>query len=224
MYWKSTIFALGLTLGLTVPREAAQESPDSARRTQSEQERAAREKAARAEERRLKRNVQSLRDMQGGWLLSELRSTALQEAGRQDIAYLVVAGEFMAFEIHMGYFDERGNEEESYLQSGIYRLNFNVYGDLIAKLLIGTLDLGFGTSSPRVPGMTSVYSIEVGEGRLVMTAEDGTRFTWTKLKTGKLTQRLYEDLEWLASGDGTSSQPAEAASPVSPRDEGGSKE
>lgn len=223
MYWKSTIFALGLAFGLAVPRAASPQGPSAEEPTQSDEQRAARDKDARTEERRLKRNVQTLRDMQGGWLLSELRSTALQEAGRQDIAYLVVAGEFMSFEIHMGYFDPRGNEEESYLQSGIYRLNFNVYGDLIAKLLIGTLDLGFGTTSPRVPGMTSVYSVEVAEGRLVMTADDGTRFTWTKLKTGKLTQRLYEDLEWLATG-GPASEESAAPPQAPPPSEGDSQE
>jgi hypothetical protein len=214
MYWKSTIFALGLAIGLVAPRGASTQESDPLDPTQSDVERAAREKNERAEERRLTRNVQTLRDMQGGWLLSELRSTVLQEAGRQDIAYLVVAGEFMAFEIHMGYFDQRGNEEESYLQSGIYRLNFNVYGDMIAKLLIGTLDLGFGTTSPRVPGMTSVYAVEVGEGRLVMTAEDGTRFAWTKLKSGKLTQRLYEELDWLKS-DGAAREETAAEAPES---------
>ncbi|HIG12194.1 MAG: hypothetical protein ABGY71_13605 [bacterium] len=187
MYWKSTLFALGLATGLWI-----QTGGDP-----SQAERQARERDREAAEERLSRNVETLRRMQGGWQLSELRSASVQDAGRQDVAFMVIAEEFMALEIHMGYFGLGGKEEESYLQSGTYRLNFNVFGDLVATLLIGTLDLGGGLTAPRRPGMVAIYEVEVREGRLTMTAEDSSRFIWTKLQTGPLTGRLFEELEWL---------------------------
>jgi hypothetical protein len=209
MYWKTTIFALGLTLGLAAPQAFKSVQAGQSGRIQDDDARATRERNRQTAERRLARNVETLRQLQGCWLLSEFRSPTLLQEGRQEIAYLMVAEEFMALEIHMGYFDEKGDEEEAYLQSGIYRINFNTYGDMITKLLIGTLDVGVGKAVPRQPGLTSVFEVELGEGRLTMTAEDTTRFIWTKVKTGALTNRLYEELDWLAR-DSADAKPVEA--------------
>ncbi len=199
MYWKTTIFTLGLAAGLTLHGVApsGSSSQDQGAEPESKQDKALAKRQASAEQ-RLSRNVETLRQMQGGWFLSELRSSLLEQDGRQDVAYMVVAEEFMALEIHMGYFNDQGQEEGSLLQSGLYRLNFNVYSDLIATVLIGTIDLGEGQALPRDPGIASTYEVEVGEGILTMTSEDGSRFVWTKLATGPLTNRLYEELDWLA--------------------------
>ncbi|MCB9914518.1 MAG: hypothetical protein H6828_05140 [Planctomycetes bacterium] len=186
MYWKSTVFALGLAAGLALARAQDADAPDDP---------AARRHAQ--VEARLARNVDDLRRMQGAWILQDLRAVRLPEAGRDHAAYLLVQGEFMALELHMGYFDDEGKERESYLQSGIYRLNFNDEGKLLAKLLIGTLDLGVGQALPRQPGMTSVFELGLAGGALTMTSEESTRFTWARLGTGELTRRLYADLDWL---------------------------
>lgn len=201
MLGKTTTLSLGVALGIALS-QGSQEPPSESgdpppAQPEDEEGLSVLERNALLEAARLRRNVESLRQMQGGWVLSDLRSPVLTDAGRQDIAYMVVAEEFMALEIHMGYFDPQGNEEESYLQSGVYRLNFNVYGDLIAKLLIGTLDLGVGQATPRAPGMVVVYELEVQPGQVTMTGEDGARFVWTRLRTGELAKRLYEDLDWI---------------------------
>ena len=197
MLGKTTTLSLGIALGLSMAPllQDAAPVPQEQDEPGEDEDLSVLERNALLEEARLSRSVESLRQMQGAWALSELRSTTLTEAGRQDVAFMVVAEEFMALELHMGYFDAQGKEEESFLQSGTYRLNFNVYGDLIAKLLIGTLDLGVGQAMPRTPGMIVIYELEIEPGKLTMTSEDGTRFVWTRLRTNKLTDRLYKKLD-----------------------------
>jgi len=197
MGWKLVAIALGgaLTASLLFPQGSA----DRQRGQDPEQEKIERLKKEQADRdaHRLAGNVETLRRMQGGWQMVELRAPDLPDAGRDDAAFMLVSSEFLAIEIHTAYFDEAGEELESFFQTGIYRLNFNVYGDLTATVLIGSVDSGEGLTVPQIPGRISVYAVEVKEGSLILTAEDGTRFTFERMATGQLTLRVFEDTSWL---------------------------
>jgi hypothetical protein len=146
-----------------------------------------------AAERRRERNVETLRGMQGAWQLVELRVAGLHDAGRQDAGFLLVSSEFASLELHMAYFDEGGYEDGSHLETGTYRLNFNIYGDLVAKLLIGSIDDGSGRTVPREPGQLSVYEVRTVGREMTMQNEEGTRFVFEKMATGALKKLIEEE-------------------------------
>ena len=159
--------------------------------------------------------VEKLRRMQGAWQLIDYRSATLVDAGRQEVCYLTVAHEFLTIELHMGYFDEQGREEASYIQTGTYRLNFDPFGKLLATCLIGTIDDGTGLTKPREPGLVSVYEVSYVDGALVLYAEDTSRFTFERVATGALTRLLYEETDWLPGRTPSEAEPVEASAPPS---------
>ncbi len=173
-----------------------------------------------AAERRRARNIETLREMQGGWQLMELRAPELPDAGRQDVGYMIVSSEFASIEVHIAYFDEGEEEVESFIQTGTYRLNFNIYGDLIAKLLIGSMDTGLGFTAPREPGTLSVYEARVVGDVLTLTTESGTRLTFERMAGGDLTLLLFEDTEWLPRAAEAAVTDEEGAEVETPTEEG----
>lgn len=192
MTWKLLTAVLFAVLATTLPPAGGtQDRPPEGGRDR----RVTSDKSAAAK--RLARNVETLRAMQGGWQLMELRSPELPDPGRQDVGYMIVSDEFASIEVHFAYFDESHEEVGSFIQTGIYRLNFNIYGDLVAKLLIGSMDVGPPLTLPREPGTISVYDARVTGNRVTLNTEDGTRLIFERMKAGSLTHRLYEDTEWL---------------------------
>jgi|GEM_PF-2468120 len=156
--------------------------------------------AQKNEEQRLarrNRNVETLRRMQGTWQLVGFDSSQLREAGRQDVAFLMVAGEFMSIEIHMGYFEDGKGMLARMMQTGTYRLNFNADSELLAQTLIGSLDKGNGFAEFRLPGEVWKYDVDIRGSTLLMISEDSSRFTFERVRTGALTELVYEELDWL---------------------------
>ena len=154
------------------------------------------------------------------WQLMELRAPELPDAGRQDVGYMIVSSEFASIEVHIAYFDEGEEEVESFIQTGTYRLNFNIYGDLIAKLLIGSMDTGLGFTAPREPGTLSVYEARVVGDVLTLTTESGTRLTFERMAGGDLTLLLFEDTEWLPRAAEAAVTDEEGAEVETPTEEG----
>lgn len=147
--------------------------------------------------RRQAQDIDTLREMQGGWQLIELRVPDLPDLGRQDVGYMVVASEFASIEVHTARFDDDGEEQDSFIQTGIYRLNFDIYGQLLATLLIGSVDGGLELTVPREPGAVSAYEARVVGDVLTLATDDGARLTFERVASGRLTHLLYEDTEWL---------------------------
>ena len=118
--------ALGLQLGADPPRQDPADPPaTAAERRAAQKERLARGNEAKRRA-RLEKNVRTLRQMQGAWQLVEHSSSRLPDPGRQDLAFLLVTGEFFSVELHMGYFDEVG--------AGVNRSLLREIGDAIIKL------------------------------------------------------------------------------------------
>lgn len=197
MRWKLIAVALGAALAASLLFPPGVSGQEGGQNSEQEKRDALRKKQADLDAHRLDGNIETLRQMQGGWLLSEFRSVDLPDAGRDDVAFMVVSSEFLAIEIHMAYFDGAGDVEESYIQTGIYRLNFNIYGDLTATLLIGSGDTPWGLTMPQPPGRISVFKVKVERETLTLSSEDGTRFTFHRMATGQMTLRVFEETDWL---------------------------
>lgn len=125
-----------------------------------------------------------LAQMQGGWQLVGMHLPDAMTASRQEVAFLLVAQEFMSIEIHMGFFDEGQRMEESYFQSGTYRLSPDERGYMIAMTLIGAV---FDERERLVfepPGLRRRYvpTIEGDQLKLVR-HPDGARFLFERMRT-----------------------------------------
>ncbi len=195
-------------------RDAGQNDDDltpAEKRRKAQMERIASEQArARAE--RDARLVNILRGMQGGWQLVDFRSPQLVDPGRQQVGYMLVSDEFLSIEIHMAYFDSAMQEEDSYIQTGTYRLNFNPQEELTAMLLIGTRKSEEGYVIPTFPGGVTAYDVMFEKVALVLTLEDSTRLTFERMGTGPLTDLLYREVDWLPGAEGRELRSAAEAS------------
>jgi hypothetical protein len=197
MTYKRTAGGLALSLCLVLAIGQAQDQPLTAQERRAAQiERIEREQAAARAERDA-RCVEALRQMQGAWQLVEYRSAVLHDAGRQEVGFVLVSGEFLSIEIHMAYFGQTGEELQSFIQTGTYRLNFTPRSDLTAMLLIGTNKSPEGYTIPTVPGTVKVYDIDFLDGAMVLTSEDSSRFRFEPVATGALTELLYSEVDWL---------------------------
>lgn len=211
MTWKRTASGVGLALSLVLAIGQAQDQPTEAEKRRAAQiDRIEREQAA-ARAARDARCVETLRQMQGAWQLVEYRSAVLHDAGRQEVGFVLVSGEFLSIELHMAYFDQAGEEEQSFIQTGTYRLNFNPRGDLTSMLLIGTNKSLEGYTIPTFPGDISIYEVDFLDGRMVLTGQDSSRFRFERVATGALTELLYKEVDWLPGEEGRAERRAAEA-------------
>lgn len=186
--------------GFAWGQEPGSDETSAAQRREEQVERLARQDEERRKQRRT-RNVETLRKLQGAWQLVDYNATRLPAAERQDVAFLLVSGEFFSIEIHMGYFGEQGEMKGRLHQTGTYRLNFNTDSELLAQVLIGSIDIGAGYTEFQTPGIVSVYEVYIREGTLTLISEDESRFKFERVGTGTLTELVYEDIEWLPGAE-----------------------
>jgi hypothetical protein len=202
----------GGTLALSTAQVVDGSGPDRADRLRQDKLERIEERQEELRQARRNGSIEQLRRMQGAWQLVELRSSVLVDAGRHDACLVTVAQEFLTIELHAAYFDDQGNEEWSFIQTGTYRLNFDRQGKLLATLLIGSMDDGEGLTLPREPGEVSVYEVRFDRDSLVLLSDDASRFTFDRIATGALTRLLYEDTEWLPGREPLAA-PVDASAP-----------
>lgn len=186
------------------------------RATQIERLKRAQEESLRATK---SGHVKTLREMQGAWQLVKFVASDLADAGRQDAGFLLVGDEFLSIEIHMAYFDADGYEQGSFMQTGIYRVNFNADGMLMATCLIGSVDDGTGLTAPQPPGIVSTYDIDLVRGSLFMTSADGSRFEFERVARGALTNLIYEETDWLPGAEARAQRRAVLEASAEPKQE-----
>ncbi|MFT7671112.1 MAG: hypothetical protein ACI8X5_003828 [Planctomycetota bacterium] len=145
------------------------------------------------------RNQDLFRELQGAWQLVDYSSTVLPTPGRVELAYLLTAGEFFSIEFHMAYLNDQNYPGTIMMQTGTYRLEFNDSSQLLATLLIGSVNQSSLSSAPKQPGAVTVYEVDFNRGTLSLTTEDFSRFRFERVKADSLTESLYGNAEEQAS-------------------------
>ena len=127
-----------------------------------------------------------LEQLQGGWVLREMDAPDLVENGRQEKAFMVIGGTFLAIELQLAW-DVRDGDEwiDGYFQSGVSRIWFERSTVLVAKGLIGvTTDEDYGLEL-EPPGKERRYRVRFyGKNELELAREDGPVFTFKRLQNG----------------------------------------
>ncbi len=197
MFWPRKSLLLPILLLPLVAALAAQDVPLTKEQRLAAQLQKLEQAKEEATLKRLASNVQTLREMQGTWQMMDYIAPDLTDEGKQSAGFVIVAGEFLSIEVHMGHFDEDGFEVSSFIQTGTYRLNFNAFSELMATCLIGSIDDGSGMTVPQYPGNISVYAIKLAGNVMQFLAEDGAKMTLERVGTGRLTDLVYEEIDWL---------------------------
>lgn len=127
-----------------------------------------------------------LEKLQGGWVLREMDAPDIEEKDRQEKAFMVIGGTFLAIELQLAW-GARDNDEwvDGYFQSGVSRLWVERSNVLVARGLIGaTTDENYGIEL-EPPGKERRYRVRFyGKDELELTMEDGPRFTFKRLQNG----------------------------------------
>lgn len=127
-----------------------------------------------------------LEQLQGGWVLRELEAPDLDENARQEKAFMVIGGSFLAIEIQLSW-GAHDNDEwvDGYFQSGVSRIWFERSKVLVAKGLIGVTTDEDYVLEIEPPGKERRYKVRFyGNNELELTMEDGPRFVFKRLQNG----------------------------------------
>lgn len=127
-----------------------------------------------------------LAQLQGAWVLRDLDSPDFIEQRRQEKAFMVIGGTFLAIDIQLAWDAKEGDEWiNGFFQSGISRIWVERSNILIARGLIGvTTDEDYGLEIES-PGKERRYTVRLQENNeLVLNMEDGPRFAFKRLQNG----------------------------------------
>jgi len=127
-----------------------------------------------------------LAQLQGAWILRELDSPDFIDQRRQEKAFMVIGGSFLAIDIQLAWDAKEGDEWiDGFFQSGISRIWVERSNTLIARGLIGvTTDEDYGLEI-EPPGKERRYSVRFQQkNELVLNMEDGPRFSFKRLQNG----------------------------------------
>jgi hypothetical protein len=127
-----------------------------------------------------------LEQLQGGWVMRELEAPNLDVNTREERAFMVIGGNFLAIDLQIAW-DARDGDEwiDGYFQSGISRIWFERSKVLVARGLIGVTtgdDYGIDIEPP---GKERRYRIQFfGKNELELAMDDGPRFLFKRLLNG----------------------------------------
>jgi len=150
-----------------------------------------------------------LKDIQGAWKLVEFESKALRRDRRQEVGYLLVSGEFLSFECHLGWMDDAGRRDASTFFSGTHSFVLRADSTMEMTSLIGTtVDPQGRTPLFEQPGRKREYKVRFDGSKLVLKRElDEQTFRFER-------QAQDPELDFY----GRKKKPAPPAEPPPPRD------
>ena len=125
-----------------------------------------------------------LEKLQGGWVLRDLDAPDLDDKRRQEKAYMVIGGTFLAIELQLAW-GAGDNDEwiDGFFQSGVSRIWLERSNVLVARGLIGAAtDEEYGLEL-EPPGKERRYKLRFsGKNELSLTMEDGPQFFFKRLQ------------------------------------------
>ena len=126
--------------------------------------------------------VPILKDLQGAWKLVEFTSRNVRTERRQEVGYLLVSGEFLSFECHLGWMDDGGKRDASTFFSGTHTLELRQDGVMVLTSLIGSSVDPVGLPMFEEPGRTREYKVKFEGTKLTLVRDlDEQTFRFEKV-------------------------------------------
>ena len=148
----------------------------------------------------LSKEEEVLAKLQGAWVLRELDSPDFPRQRRQERAFMVVGGTFLAIDIKLAWDAQEGDEwVDGFFQSGVSRIWIERSNTLIARALIGVMTNEDYEIEIEPPGTERRYSVRFQEDdELVLNMDDGPRLAFKRLQNSGATRRASsQDLDPL---------------------------
>jgi hypothetical protein len=125
------------------------------------------------------------KQIQGLWSLQRYDSNMLRRERREEVGYLLATDQYLSFECHVGWLDDRGQREFSLFFTGTHRYQIQLDGTLVLTGLIGTQTDPGGQPHFEPPGITREYRLEIqgGDVMTLVRRSDNARFTLQRFGT-----------------------------------------
>ncbi len=134
-----------------------------------------------------------LERLQGAWQLVDLQSPQIDKARRSDVGFLIVAGHYLSFELHVGW-QQAGPSRRpplGSLHAGTHRLHLGPGARLALTSLIGTMIDSRGKTRAEPPGTQRLFNVEVLDNRLTLDRLDGYILTFVRMAESRQERDFY---------------------------------
>jgi hypothetical protein len=132
-----------------------------------------------------------IEDMQGAWKLVKMLSLNLDVAGRTEVGFLLVSGNYFSFELHMGWTSRDRNAARVTYTSGTHRFELDEKSKMISSSVIGSLNDPNGVVVFEQPGKQREYTVECVGNLLKLRRDDGTSFEFERLLDNRPRRDFY---------------------------------
>ena len=129
--------------------------------------------------------------MQGAWKLTKVESLTMDKERRMEAGYLLVAGDFFSFELHMGWQSLDGGSLTRVYQSGTHRFEVDDKYKMTTSSLIGSINDKNGQVLFEQPGHRREYTVACEGDTLKMKREDETTFEFERLQDNRPKRDFY---------------------------------
>jgi hypothetical protein len=129
--------------------------------------------------------------MQGAWKLTKVESLTMDKERRMEAGYLLVAGDFFSFELHIGWQSPNGNALTRVFQSGTHRFEIDDKYKMTTSSLIGSINDPKGLVLFEQPGHRREYTVDCDGDTLKMKREDETTFEFERLQDNRPKRDFY---------------------------------
>jgi hypothetical protein len=129
--------------------------------------------------------------MQGAWRLTKVESLTMEKEGRMEAGYLLVAGDYFSFELHMGWTKPDGSSMTRVYQSGTHRFEVDDNYKMSTSSLIGSINDPKGLVLFEQPGHRREYTVDCVVDTLKLKRDDATTFEFERLQDKRPKRDFY---------------------------------
>ncbi len=129
--------------------------------------------------------------MQGAWRLTKLESLTINKEGLTEVGYLLVAGDYFSFELHMGWTLPNGATANRTYQSGTHRFEVDDNYKMSTSSLIGSTSDQKGMVLFEQPGHRREYTVDCTGDTLTLKRDDSMTFTFERLEDKRPKRDFY---------------------------------
>lgn len=130
-------------------------------------------------------------EMQGAWRLESFDTPGLDRERRQQIGFLLVAGKYFSFELHVSWLTNAERIAQRTSQTGTYKFEIDERMELTAFQVIGSTIDDQGVVVWESPNRMRKYTVSCSGDKLDLTREDGTRFTFSRLVDSQTPRDIF---------------------------------
>lgn len=130
-------------------------------------------------------------DLQGAWRLVNYEAPTLESKDRQQVGFLLVAGSYFSFEMHLGWTTPNGTVLESTFVSGTHRFEVDENSRIVASSVIGAGLDDDGKVAFEVPGRVRRYEATCTGNQLTLLREDGTKLSFERIADSRVKRDAY---------------------------------